>query len=184
MLVLVVVVTTKGRNVLVPVALIPSAMPLRMSTMVMQSRVSVITHQTWQFCPMCTLWSHKHIHIHISQQTYTYKLQSNSKIKYNVLDNHSPQHHTWARSRSKVGIRRMTTGSGHGGETHHLPLRTSWTKTHLAFFGLHERTIVRSQEFSRGVGLSHPRAVAVKIVHWGKICRKCTENSKAHYYWP
>ena len=46
MLVLVVVVTTKGRNVLVPVVLIPSAMPLRVSTMVLQSRVSVITHQS------------------------------------------------------------------------------------------------------------------------------------------
>ena len=41
----------------------------------------------------------------------------------NVQDNHSLQHHTWARSRGMVGIRRMTTGSGDGGETHHLPLK-------------------------------------------------------------
>ena len=75
MLVLAVIVTTKGRNVLVPVALIPSAMPLRMST------IHVAVKGFGHYTPELTVYSDAHTmdtHTHTEKLTHT--LQTNYRI--------------------------------------------------------------------------------------------------------
>ena len=57
----VLVVVLVALNVLVLVALIPPAMPLRVSTMALQSRVSVITLHSIHQLPNCAQYSHSAI---------------------------------------------------------------------------------------------------------------------------
>ena len=77
---LVLVVTTKGRNVLVPVALIPSAMPLRMST------IHVAVKGFGHYAPELTVYPDAHT---MDTQTHTEKFTHILHTNYKIIQGSS-----------------------------------------------------------------------------------------------